>query len=152
MQTASIYKIHKKGYLIFGSVKTVSGFRVGVDPYIQIPESDANSNTIADAIKKVLETDDTMRVADPKNWKEFDNLFLQKTGLKSLKELNKPATLCCSVKKENNIIFFTPTKHAEKPDQGFVNKSKEESNIEVAYSDSNQAITEAFELALSRCE
>ncbi|MBN9297995.1 MAG: hypothetical protein J0I41_13360 [Filimonas sp.] len=69
MSSATIYKIDKKGYLLFGLVKTVSGFGIGIDPYIQIQEKDMNS-TINDALKKVLEIDNAKRVADPKNWDE----------------------------------------------------------------------------------
>lgn len=151
MSSAIIYKIDKKGYLLFGLVKTISGFGISIDPYIQIQEKDMNS-TINDALKKVLEIDNAKRVADPKNWDEYSKEFLQKTGLKSSKELNKVSTLCCGVRRENNNIVFTPTKHAEPPDQGFVNKSKDEPNITVAYDASNKEIVEAFNLALSRCE
>lgn len=117
MQTATIYKINKKGYLIFGSVKTVSGFRVGIEPFIKIEENNADADNVANAIKTVLKIDENRRVPDPKNWKEFDKIFLQKTGLKSLKELNKPTTMSCAIKKEDDNIIFTPTKHAEPPDQ-----------------------------------
>lgn len=152
MQTASIYKINKKGYLIFGSVKTVSGFSIATDPYIQIAEKDENDNNIANAIKSALNTDDIKRVVDPKNWKEFSKEFLKKAGVKSSKELNKATTIYCGIKKENGNIIFTPTKHAEKPDEGFINKSKDEPDIVVPATASNQDIAEALKLAFSICE
>lgn len=49
-------------------------------------------------------------------------------------------------KNQNNIVF-TPTKHAEKPDKGFVNKSKNEPNVIVPYAASNEEIFQSFELA-----
>ncbi len=152
MPTAAIYKINKKGYLLHSDVKAISGFRVASDPFIRIRESDADINTIVDAIKGVLETDDATRVADPKDWNEHSKDFLRKTGLKSLKELNKPSTMYCGIEKRDGDIIFTPTKHAEKPDEGFVNKSKDEPNVVIPYDSSNEDIYQAFELALSRCE
>ncbi|MBN9300134.1 MAG: hypothetical protein J0I41_24260 [Filimonas sp.] len=151
MSSATVYKIDKKGYLLFGLIKTVSGFGIGTDPYIQVQEKDMNA-TIADALKKVLNIDDAKRVADPTDWGEYSKVFLQKTGLKSANELNKISTLCCSVRREDSNIVFTPTKHAEPPDQGFVNKSKDEPNITVAYDASNEEIVDAFSLAFSKCE
>lgn len=150
MSSATIYKINKKGYLLFASVKTVSGFRVGIEPYIQVPEN-ADAETIAVGIKAVLNYDDNKRVPDPKNWSEFDKLFLQGTGLKSMKELNKPTTKNIGIRKEENSIFFTPSKPAEKPDEGFLYKSSDDV-IKVPSIASNDEIEQAFKLALSKCE
>lgn len=152
MPTAAIYKINKKGYLIYADIKAMSGFSIASDPFIQIAESNADADTIAGAIKSVLNNDDSKRVPDPKNWSEHSKQFLQKTGLKSLKELHKPTTMFCAIKKENGNLIFTPTKHAEKPDEGFVNKSKDEPLIVVPFTASNQDIAEALKLALSKCE
>jgi hypothetical protein len=152
MQSATVYKIHKKGLLLFGSVKTVSGFGISTEPYIQIAEDNTSDKAIADAIKAVISNDDSKRVVDPKNWAEYSKEFLKKTGLKSSKELNQSTTLCCMLRQENNNIVFIPTKHAEKPDEGFVNKSKDEPNIFVSVRASSEEIAEAFKLALSKCE
>lgn len=151
MPTATIYKINKRGYLLFSSVKTVSGFRVSVEPYIQIPENNTDMSIIVDAIKTVLNTDDNKRVPDPTNWSEFDKLFLQKTGLKSLKDLNKPTTKSIALRKEADNIIFTPTKPAEKPDEGFLHKGKNET-ITIPIISSNQEIATALEIAFSKCE
>jgi hypothetical protein len=151
MTTATIYLIKSKVYLLFPTVKTVSGFRVGVDPYLLIAET-ASSSDLTKAIKTVLNTDESQRVPDPKNWTEFDKIFLQKTGLKSLKELHKPTTKNLMVSKAENFISFSPTKAAEKPDEGFVNKSKDEPDVVVSYTASDEEIRNALELAIRRCE
>lgn len=150
MSSATIYKIKKKGYLLFASVKTVSGFRVGVEPYIIIPEI-ADADTISEGIKAVLDYDDNKRVPDPKSWPEYNKLFLERTGLKSIRELNKPTNKNIGIRKEQNTIFFTPSKPAENPDEGFLYKSNDDI-IKVPFTALNEAILEAFELALSKCE
>jgi hypothetical protein len=152
MPTAAIYKIDNKKYLLHSNRKAVSGFSLASEPFIQVATNNADANTIADAIKAVLNNDDNKRIPDPKNWGEFNKNFLQKAGVKSTKELNKSATIYCGIRKENDSIIFTPTKHAEKPDEGFVNKNKNEPDIIVSYSASNQEILLALELALSKCE
>lgn len=152
MPSAAIYKIHKKGYLLHANRKAVSGFSLASEPFIQVTEGNANENAIADAIKAVLNNKDTKRVPNPKNWGAQSKEFLRKTGLKSLKELNASTTMHCGIRKENGSIVFTPTKHAEKPDEGFVNKSKDEPNIIVPDTASNQDIIKALELAFSKCE
>ncbi len=149
MSSAIIYKINKKGYLLHADRKTISGFYIASNPFIQITE--ITTNAIASAVKKVLSADDDTRVADPKNWSEFNKDFLKKTGLKSSKELHKETTFCCVIRKENESIIFTPTKHEKKPEEGFSHKSKKEENA-VPYTASDEEIFQAFELALSKCE
>ena len=78
MIVASAYNTIKKGYLIFGTAKTMSGFRVGVEPYFLISENNASDDTISDAIRISLNNSDTKRVPDPKNWKEDDKIFCKK--------------------------------------------------------------------------
>lgn len=150
MASATLYKIHKKGYLLFASVKTTSGFRIGVEPYIRIQE-EAGANAIGNAIKAVLSFDDNKRVPDPKNWSEFDKLFLQKTGLKSMKELNQSTTKNINVRRDSNTIVFTPSKHAEKPDEGFLYGSRD-TVITISFTASDEEIVEAIELALNKCD
>ncbi len=152
MPTAAIYKINKKGYLLHANRKAVSGFSVASEPFIQIAESDADANIITDAIKAVLNNDDSKRVPDPKNWAEHSKEFLKKAGLKSSKELNNLTTIYCGIEKKDGNIIFTPTRHAEKPDEGFVNKSKDEPDIVTPLVASNQEIMEALKLAFSKCE
>lgn len=151
MASATIYKIYKKGYLIHANRKVVSGFRIASEPFIQIAENDADINTIADAIKASLNNDDVKRVADPKNWAEFNKEYLKKTGLKSLKELYKPTTKNISIAKEKDKIIFTPTRPAEKPDEGFLHKSKYEA-ITISVTASNKEIVEALDVAFNRCD
>lgn len=151
MPSATIYKISKKGYLLHVDRKTISGFYIASDPFMRISEAEASLNTLAEAIKKVLSADNGARVPDPKNWSEFNKEFLNKTGLKSSKELHRKTIFCCLIRKEDNTIIFTPTKHAEPPDQGFSHKSKEE-EITVPSASSDEEIFQALELALSKCE
>jgi len=151
MSSATIYKINKKGYFLHANRKAVSGFSLASEPFIQITEDNTDKNSVADAIKTVLNNDDSNRIADPKNWNEFHKDFLKKMRLKSAKELNKETTFCIVFAKNNGNIVFTPTKHAEPPDQGFSHKGKEEA-ITVPFSASDEEIREAFELALSKCE
>lgn len=149
----AIYKINKRGYLLHADRKAVSGFRLAWEPFIRISESDFTANAMANAIKKVIITSENEeRVPDPKNWSENSKQFFKSTGLKSLKELNAVTTKYCGIGKENDNIVFTPTKHAEPPDKGFVNKSKNETNIIVPFAASDEEITESLELALSKCE
>jgi hypothetical protein len=152
MPSGAIYKINKKGYLLYANRIAISGFSLASEPFIQIAENNANANKIADAIKAVLNNDDSKRIADPKNWGEHSKEFLRKTGLKALRELNASTTMYCGIVKENGSIIFTPTKHAEKPNEGFVNKSKDEPNIVTSVTASDQNITDALELAFSKCE
>jgi CDI immunity protein len=150
---AAIYKVKKKGYLLHADRKTTTGLRLAWQPFIQIHESDFAVDTIANAIKEVIkESENEERVANPKNWSENSKQFFKNMGLKSPKELYAATTKHCGIGKENGNIIFTPTKHAELPDQGFVNKSKDEPNIIVSLTASNQEITEALELAFSKCE
>jgi len=138
--------------LLFGLVKTKSGFSVATDPFIRISEDNSEVSIIAHSIKASLNTSDADRVADPTNWKEFGKEFLQKTGLKSSKELNKSTTFCCGISKEKDFIFFEPMKHAEKPEEGFINISKEELRIRVLVEATDEKIVEALEMAFSICE
>lgn len=150
---AAIYKISKKGYLLHADRKAVSGFSLAWKPFIRMSENDFTPDLIANAIKEVIkESEYEERVPDPKSWSENSKQFLKDTGLKSLKELDSASTKYCGIDKNNNNIIFTPTKHAELPDKGFINKSKDEPNIVVSYSASNQEIAAALELAFSKCE
>lgn len=151
MAVGTIYKLKNKGYLIFGTARTVSGFRVGQEPFIRIREDHTGINVITNAIKEVLSADDSRRVPDPKNWNEFDNIFLQQAGLKSLKELHKSTTTNIGIALTGDNIIFTPTRHAEKPDEGFLHKSKEEA-VTISYSATAEEIMSALELAFNRCE
>lgn len=147
---AAIYKIKKKGYLLHADRKTTTGLRLAWQPFIQISESDFAVDTVADAIKEVIkESESEERVANPKNWTENSKQFFKNMGLKSSKELYAATTKYCYIGTENGDIIFTPTK---RDGQGFVNKSKNESNIIVPYTASNEEIFQAFELALSKCE
>ncbi|TAM92953.1 MAG: DUF1436 family protein [Chitinophagaceae bacterium] len=151
MQIASVYKLVNKGYLIFGTARTISGFRIGVEPYIRIAETEINIDNITNAIKTSLKCSATEKIPDPKNWKEDDKIFLKKAGLKSLKELNKHSTKTINIKKEGDNIIFIPTRHAEKPDEGFLHKGEDEKVI-IPSTASNQEILAAFVLAFDRCE
>jgi hypothetical protein len=150
---AAIYKISKKGYLLHAERKAVSGFGLAWKPFIRISEIDYTPDIMANAIKEVIiESENEERVPDPKNWSENSKQFLKNTGLKSLNELHVVTTKYCGIDKDKNNIVFTPTKHADPPDQGFVNKSKDEPNIIVSYTASNEEIAKAVEFALSKCE
>jgi hypothetical protein len=151
MKTASIYMRPEEGYIIFGSSKTVSGFRISSEPFIKIQEDEANTDAVVNAIKASLNTDDTKRVPDPKNWSEHNKNFLKKIGLKSLKELDNPTTKCVSIGEDESKIIFTPTRSAKKPDKGFLHKSPNEA-VTVLATASNQDIFASYELALSKCD
>lgn len=150
MSRAIIYKINKKGYLLHSNKKTVSGFSLASEPFIQISEAEANIDTITIAIKKVLTVDSEERVPDPKNWSDFSKEFLKKSRLRSSKELYKKSNFCCLIRRENENIIFTPTQHEKKIEGGFSHKNKEE--ITVSYTASDAEIFLMFGLALSKCE
>ncbi len=150
MKTASIYKRLKKGYIVFGSSKTISGFRIASEPFITISETEANADTITNAIKASLCNDDTKRVPDPKNWSESNKNFLQKVGLKSLKELDNSETKLVLLSEDGDSIVFEPMQFQDKPGRGFVNTSKNEA-FKVLNTASNQDIMTAYEFALNEC-
>lgn len=150
---AAIYKIWKKGYLLHADRKAVSGFKLAWDPFIYISEGDYNANVMVNAIKEVIkQSENEERVPNPKNWAENSKQFLKKTGLKTMKELDADSTKYCGIDGSNDSIIFTPTKHAELPDRGFVNKFKTETNIIDSSSASDYEIFEAFEFALIKSE
>ena len=149
---AAIYKISKKGYLLHADRKAVSGFRLAWEPFIRISENDFTAYVMANAIKEVIKASENgERVPDPKNWSENSKQFLKNMGLKSSKELYAITTKHCGIDKENDNILFTPSKPAEKPDEGFLYKKKDEA-IRVPDIASDEEIVSALELALSRCE
>lgn len=150
---ATIYKIEKKGYILHADRKAVSGFRLAWEPFIRISDNDFSPDIVTNSIKEVIiASEKEERVANPKNWSENSKQFLKNTGIKSLKELYAITTKHCGIDKKDDNIIFISTKHAEPPDQGFVNKSKDEPNIIVPYTASNEEIFQALVLALSKCE
>lgn len=150
---AAVYKVEKKGYILHADRKTTTGLRLAWEPFVRISESDFIVATMADAIKEVVKaSENEERVANPKNWSENSKQFFKKIGLKSSKELYAATTKHCGIRKENNNIVFTPTKHTEPPYQGFENISKDEPNITVPYASSDEEIFQALELALSKCK
>jgi hypothetical protein len=106
MRSASIYKITKKGYLLYALSKTISGFYIATEPFRRIGEDEANVDTICDAVRASLSSSDGMRRPDSQNWTEFDKIFLQKAGLKSLAELHRLSTKLIEVTSDNNSIIF----------------------------------------------
>lgn len=149
MAAATIYRI-AGGYLLYAESKTISGFYIASEPFIRIHKNEVKYKII-EGIKNVLNHVQPERVPDPNDWKKYNKDFLQRTGLKSLKQLNKSGVKNLSIVREEDQIIFTPTKHLEKPDEGFSHKGKEEAVI-VSFSASDQDIVEALELAFSKCE
>lgn len=149
MSAATIYRI-EGGYLLYAESKTISGFYIASEPFIRIHKNEVKDKII-ESIKNILNHVRTERVPDPNDWKKYNKDFLQRTGLKSLKQLNKSEVKNLSIVREEDQIIFTPTKHLEKPDEGFSHKGKEEAVI-VSYSAPNQEIAEAIELAFDKCE
>jgi hypothetical protein len=150
MKTASIYKRSGKGYLVYSLTPTFSGGSISSEPFINIPEIEADAEAIAAAIKTALCNDDSLKVPLPKNWSEFNKNFLKKTGLKSFKELENSKTKLISITEDGGKISFLPTRPAQKPDKGFLHMSENEA-IVVPANASNQEIVVAYELALSKC-
>jgi hypothetical protein len=148
VKTASIYKKKGKGYIIFGSSKTISGLRIAVGPFINIQEVEASTNIIVRAIKACL-CNSNEKFPNPKSWAEFNKDFLQKIGLKSLKELENADTKLVSINQEKGNIIFNPMQPAKKPDKGFINTNTKA--VEVSEFASDQEILKAYELALSSC-
>jgi hypothetical protein len=150
MKTASIYKRSNKGYILFGLSKTVSGFRIASEPFFNISEKEASPMVIANAIKKSLVNDDTQRVANPKNWSEFNKTFLKKIGLKSLKELDNQETKLVTIKEDGNNIIFEPNRFHDKPSTGFISLDKDDS-IKISNETTDDEIIKAYEFVLTKC-
>ena len=151
MSFATIYKIPKKGYIIHSDRKTISGFRIAFEPFIKVPEDFDNPDDIVNSIIAGLNYDDLIRLPDPQNFNVLQKNYLSSIGLKSLGELHRPLVKNVSIKKENEKIIFTPSKHAKKPEKGFLYKGKDEA-VTVLASDRNSKILEALKIAFAKCE
>jgi len=150
MKTATIVKIPNKGYIVFGEIKTVSGFGIASEPYFNISDTEATVDNIVNAIRASLCNDDNKRVPNPQDWKQFNKDFLKKIGLKSLKELDNHLNKNVVITEKEMKITFIPSRPAEKPNTGFLHKGKTES-IEISVTASNQEIMEAYEAVLKKC-
>jgi len=151
MTSATIYKIKPNKYLVHGNSKTKSGLTIASRPFFKISETELNIDNLANSIKAALMNNGEKVVEDPKNWNEFKRKYLENIGLKSSKELNAPSTKCVAIGLENEEIVFTPTRHADRPEEGFLHKSKND-EISVVRAASNEEITRALDLAFSNCE
>ncbi|WP_133054785.1 hypothetical protein [Niastella populi] len=149
MPGASIYKLHSEDYLMFALCKTKSGFSVACDPFTRIAKDDRGVDVVVNALKVSLNTDDTKRLPDPQNWKEFEQNFLQKCGLKTLQPLQKAGTLLVEIYREDNYLVFLPTKRGE--DANFEHKDRAEA-VKVLFTASNKEIMQALEETFSKCE
>lgn len=150
MKSATIYKVGDKFYLIHSDVKTASGFWIAHKPFFNIPQN-SSENIISASIKDALGHDDNIRTPDPQDWSMFNREFLVQSGIKTSSILYKNTTKNIAVAVQDDLIVFIPTRHAEKPDRGFVHKSQEEA-ISVSYSASPDDIVAAMRLAFSRCD
>ena len=150
IRTASIYWIPNYGYIIFGMSKTTVGADVASDPFFNVPEIESDADKIADIIKASLCNDDSKRVPHPVDWKEFDKIFLKKTGVKSMRDFNKPTTKLVTVTSKEDKILFSPMRPEKKPDKGFIPLIENE-DVEVSDSASNKDIVDAFKFALEKC-
>ena len=116
-------------------------------PFIRL-ESNANSSEWVIAIRKVLENS---REGLPNP--DFSVLRRQLTdglGIKSASDLEKPTVKHCAIQLRDNIITFIPTKHAIAPDKGYVHSSNDP--VSVSKQADDKEISEALQLAISRCE
>lgn len=151
IKRASIYKFDQKGYVLHASRKAKSGFGLAGDPFIRISEN-AGAMDILNAIESCLIFDDSERVADPgrEEWVEYERVFLQKMGIRSLNELHKRTVKHCSIMMKDDTFSFTPWDHAVKLKEGFI-LSKADPVI-VPYNASAEEILNSLEIAFSRCE
>lgn len=150
MKSASIYKFEEKKYLIHALNKAKSGFWVASEPYVHISESNFNMPFLVSVIKASLIKEDTERVPDPKDWNLFNKEMLQKMGLKSNSALENKNVNFCSIRMENNMFTFTPSRHAKKPDKGFLHKNEEK--VTISYDAPDEDVFNSLEIAFSRCE
>ncbi|HYF30445.1 MAG TPA: hypothetical protein VD993_04950 [Chitinophagaceae bacterium] len=149
MPTAALYKINSKGYLLHAIQKTTSGFNLASEPFIQITERNSNAQTIAEAIKTALKTDDSKKLPNPEDWEKEREGFLKKMGLKSIQELEGPGAFYCEISKENGNILFTPTIQAHNPDEGYVYIFSNDPDIVIPYTASDEEIAQTLQLVLS---
>ncbi len=151
MNVVSIYKLKDKRYIIFGSNKTVSGFRIASEPVILIRESEVDRHIVGFSIKTSISYTNLHPVQDPENWKEFNKQFIQRIGVKSLKELEPPNAKLVSIRDGSETIIFRPMRPAKKPDKGFT-ETDDEKNVTIPSTASEEDIAIACEVAFGRCE
>lgn len=149
MKAATIYKVGNKNYLIHSDIMTASGFRIAFKPFFNIIQN-STDDIVSTAIKKALKYDENLRLPDPSDWPTFNKEYLQQLGLKTSNDLYRQTTKNIAITLVDNSIVFTPTRHAEKPDKGFLHKNKEE--VTVSYLATDEEIASALQLAFTKCE
>ena len=150
MKSASIYQLSEKSYLVHALNKAKSGFWIASDPYKHIQEELISAGFLVSEIKSSLVTEDSERVPDPKDWTLFNKEMLRKMGLKSSSVLHEKNVKYCSIRMENGMLTFTPSRHAEKLSEGFLHKN--EGKVTIAYDAPDEEIFNSLGIAFSRCE
>ena len=148
MRKASIYK-KTETYIIHGQSKAASGFNVASTPYFNIPLAQANTDKIVHAIKESLCNDDSKRVPDPQDFREFEKEYLKSIGVRSMKELesNSQFVLICN---NGQVLTFIPSYLIGKPGKGFYFKNKSET-VQIDSDASDRDIMAALTLAFDKC-
>jgi|GEM_PF-958711 len=148
MKAASIFKL-SHGYIIHSSSRTIDGLSLASSPYITLD----NVATIEEVVKNILVALEASKqgVPRPQDWTKFNKDYYNSIGLKSGKELENKNVKYCSIRLDNNTIFFTSSRHADPPDRGFLLKPKEEA-VSVSIDAGIEQIGNALADAFSKCE
>jgi CDI immunity protein len=146
MQRASIFIKEKEEVIIVYSVsQTTAGLGTASEPFFRLKKN-IEPEELIEKIRQALDSS-KKGIPHPKDWKNEQELYLQKMGYKSLKQLNKNAKLC-DVRLENNQLIFLPYKYVGK--NAFSAQSKSE--IKINISESTDKIYCVLEEAISRCK
>lgn len=147
MKGAAIFKL-ANGYIIHSESRTTAGFDIASEPYL-ILVKDVTINKIVDKLMMTLKSS-KKNVPVPKNWSEFNSTYFNAIGIKSNADLNKKSTKYCSVRQIEDIIQFTPSKHAAPPDKVFLHIPDEQ--VSVSALSSKETIADALAEAFSKCQ
>lgn len=150
MKECNFYELENRNYLCVRMVKTISGFWISSHIMAKFSKLHSSAEEVVNFIRDCLEPEMDERVPDPKDWKSFQKDFLQRSGLKSMRELEKTTTKLCAIELKSDTMAFIPHKKAVKPDKGYI--ELQEKKITKKYNEDNLAIFDALQTALSNCD
>jgi len=144
MKSASITK-NKTHYWIVSQSKTKDGVWIATLPFIKL-DLGVSPNELIEKLFIALNCS-KQNVPHPKDWKAFDNFFLNSLETKSFKDFYKNALLC-EVSENENIISCLPTKNVG--GKGRFDHLPE-LEVKVSAEASSEEIYHTLDVAFSKC-